>query len=133
MRLGNDRPVAGLACHRLHTPRPPFPVIRPAIMPVLPGNATIGRADPFSRTTMDFVVEDQTMDRIGELICVLDDQAVIARSLTAKGTNTCKICGRSAESFRSPFSELEYSISAICQACQDYYYLEGGYGGKSSA
>lgn len=65
------------------------------------------------------------MDRIGELIRALDDEAVVARSATAKVTHTCKICGNPANFFRSPFAELEYSISSICQACQDYFFLEG--------
>ena len=73
------------------------------------------------------------MDRIGELIRVLSEKEVGDRSLTAKGTRTCKICGKPADHFRSPLSELEYSISAICQACQDYYYLEGGSGQRRRA
>ena len=73
------------------------------------------------------------MDRIGELIHALADKAVAERSRTAKETRTCKICGEPADHFRSPFSELEYSISSICQACQDYYYLEGGSGQRKSA
>lgn len=66
------------------------------------------------------------MDRIQELINVLSDNEVVLRSYTAKSNQLCKICGKHAGSFRSPFSELEYRISAICQACQDYYYLDGG-------
>lgn len=66
------------------------------------------------------------MDRIRELIRVLSDNDVIRRSYLAKSSHTCKICGKRAESFRTPFSELEYDISAICQACQDYYFLDGG-------
>lgn len=66
------------------------------------------------------------MDRIGELIRVLDEDAVLARSFSARGTRTCKICGKPADAFRTSFSALEYSISCICQACQDYYYLSGG-------
>ncbi|WP_419658702.1 uncharacterized protein Dvar_75400 [Desulfosarcina variabilis str. Montpellier] len=73
------------------------------------------------------------MDKISELIRVLEDQAVVKRSLTARGTQTCKICGKPADHFRSPFSKLEYSISSICQACQDYYYLEGGSGHRKTA
>jgi hypothetical protein len=63
------------------------------------------------------------MDRIQELIGVLGEPAVIERSYFAQYSKTCKICRQSADSFRTPFSELEYSISSICQACQDYYYL----------
>ena len=63
------------------------------------------------------------MDRICELIGALSDEAVIARSFHAKQERTCKICGKPAAFFRTPFSELEYSISSICQVCQDYYFL----------
>jgi hypothetical protein len=63
------------------------------------------------------------MDRIKELIGALSDNAVVLRGHAARAQGTCKICGKPATSFRTPFSELEYSISSICQACQDYYYL----------
>jgi hypothetical protein len=63
------------------------------------------------------------MNRIQELIGVLADEAVIARSFNAKRDRTCKICGQSADHFRTPFAELEYSISSICQACQDYFFI----------
>lgn len=51
------------------------------------------------------------------------DKELVLRSYTAKSTGTCKICQQPAESFRTPVLELEYSISSICQACQDYYCL----------
>ena len=63
------------------------------------------------------------MDRIRELIGVLGDEAVIARSFSAKRDQTCKICGQAADYFRTPFAELEYSISSICQVCQDYFFI----------
>ena len=63
------------------------------------------------------------VDRISELIGVLSEAAVIARSFQARQERTCKICGKPARSFRTPFSELEYRLSLICQACQDYYFL----------
>jgi hypothetical protein len=69
------------------------------------------------------VVKEFRMDRISELIGVLSDEAVIARSFHARHERTCKICGKPATSFRTPFSELEYSLSSICQTCQDYYFL----------
>jgi len=62
------------------------------------------------------------MTRIQELISVLSDKDVIARTSTAKAKQHCKICGKPANYFRTPQSELEYSISAICQSCQDYYF-----------
>lgn len=62
------------------------------------------------------------MDRIEELIGALSDKEVLLRSYAAKHNQLCKICAQPAKSFRTPFSELEYSISSICQACQDYYF-----------
>ena len=61
------------------------------------------------------------MNRIEELIKVLDKQVVRDRSFTAKGNRVCKICGKSAVIFLTDRAELEYSISSICQSCQDYY------------
>ena len=64
------------------------------------------------------------MDRLQELIGALSDKDVLARSYAAKHNRMCKICAKPAKSFRTRFSELEYSISSICQACQDYYFTE---------
>ena len=63
------------------------------------------------------------MDRLQELIGALLDKDVLLRSYAAKYSHLCKICAKPADSFRTPFAELEYSISSICQACQDYYFL----------
>ncbi len=62
------------------------------------------------------------MDRIEELIGALSDKEVLLRSYAAKHNHVCKICTKPAKSFRTPFAELEYRISSICQACQDYYF-----------
>jgi hypothetical protein len=62
------------------------------------------------------------MDRLEELIGALSDKAVLSRSHAARHNHLCKICAKPADSFRTPFSKLEYSISSICQACQDYYF-----------
>ena len=62
------------------------------------------------------------MDRIKELIGALSDKEVLMRSYAAKHNQLCKLCNRPAKSFRTPFAELEYRISSICQACQDYYF-----------
>ena len=63
------------------------------------------------------------MEKIRELIGALSDEEVIAHSFIAKRSRICKICGKPATSFRTPLSELEYSLSSICQTCQDYYFL----------
>jgi phosphoribosyl-dephospho-CoA transferase len=62
------------------------------------------------------------MSRVQELISVLAEKEVIARGAIAKAHRSCKICGESAIYFRTPRAALEYSISMICQSCQDYYF-----------
>ncbi|WP_319409486.1 hypothetical protein [uncultured Desulfosarcina sp.] len=52
---------------------------------------------------------------------MLGEKEVIARAAIAKANRSCKICGEPANKFRTPRAELEYSISMICQSCQDYY------------
>ena len=37
----------------------------------------------------------------------------------AKAYRTCIVCGGPANKFRNLSTELEYSISALCQRCQD--------------
>lgn len=34
-------------------------------------------------------------------------------------SDTCVFCGKPATTFRDELSEKEYSISGICQTCQD--------------
>jgi hypothetical protein len=62
------------------------------------------------------------MDRAQELISVLSEKDVIARESFAKAQRLCKICGKPAIGFQTKRAELEYSISMICQCCQDYYF-----------
>ena len=45
--------------------------------------------------------------------------------LKAKAENICIICKEPAGYFRDQSSRLEYSISAICQNCQDSLFLGG--------
>ena len=42
--------------------------------------------------------------------------------LKAKADNICIICKEFAGYFRDASSRLEYSISAICQNCQDHLF-----------
>jgi hypothetical protein len=37
----------------------------------------------------------------------------------AKAKGTCILCGERAVLFRSASSQLEYSVSGLCQECQD--------------
>jgi hypothetical protein len=53
---------------------------------------------------------------------MLAEKDVIARTVIAKADCICKICGEQATYFSTPRAELEYSISCICESCQDYYF-----------
>ena len=44
-----------------------------------------------------------------------------AKGFSAIATKTCKICKEKAIGFRDSVSEFEYSVSGICQTCQDKY------------
>jgi hypothetical protein len=61
------------------------------------------------------------MERLEELIRILSEPAMRARHSKAKTTQTCKICGCPALRFRDSVSSFEYTVSAICQECQDKY------------
>jgi hypothetical protein len=37
----------------------------------------------------------------------------------AKAQQTCIVCGRPAVRFRDPSARFEYTVSALCQQCQD--------------
>ena len=37
----------------------------------------------------------------------------------AKAQGTCIMCGRLAIRFREPSAKFEYTVSALCQQCQD--------------
>lgn len=58
------------------------------------------------------------------------DRFVSILSLLKKGgcsgfssiaSKTCKICRQRVIGFRNAVSEFEYSVSGICQTCQDKY------------
>jgi hypothetical protein len=61
------------------------------------------------------------MSRVEELITILADKDVVARSKYAKALHICKICGNRSTFFRTPQAAFEYRISMICQSCQDYF------------
>jgi len=64
---------------------------------------------------------EKNMERLEELIRILSEPEMRARHSTAKTTQTCKICGGPALFFRDSVSSFEYTVSAICQECQDKY------------
>jgi hypothetical protein len=37
----------------------------------------------------------------------------------AKARQTCIVCGRPAIRFRDPSARIEYTVSSLCQQCQD--------------
>jgi hypothetical protein len=46
----------------------------------------------------------------------------------ANARQTCIVCGRPAVRFRDPSARFEYTVSALCQQCQDQLFnsREGG-------
>ncbi|MFZ1202495.1 MAG: hypothetical protein WAO07_20195 [Desulfobacterales bacterium] len=61
------------------------------------------------------------MERTAELIRILSGPTMSARYAKARAARTCKICARPADDFRDKASAFEYTVSAICQNCQDKY------------
>jgi hypothetical protein len=43
--------------------------------------------------------------------------------LEAKTSNSCIFCNMPAKKFQDKSAKLEYSISALCQICQDNIYM----------
>jgi len=43
----------------------------------------------------------------------------------AKAGNQCVCCGKSATEFRDDISKREWSISCLCQRCQDELFVDG--------
>jgi hypothetical protein len=56
-----------------------------------------------------------------ELIEKLSTGSYQSDYANAKAAGTCIICKRPAKEFRDGLARLEYSISALCQDCQDEY------------
>ncbi|MFZ7111630.1 MAG: hypothetical protein ACOWYE_08100 [Desulfatiglandales bacterium] len=64
------------------------------------------------------------MTRIEELIEICSKDTYRASYLKAKAESLCIRCGNRIEGFRSASARLEYSISALCQRCQDEIFLQ---------
>ena len=77
--------------------------------------------------TLSQIVKIGSLNRITALsnlhqfIRLLSDERVQARVHSARLRHICKLCGNPAETFRTALAEFEYTISAICQDCQDVY------------
>lgn len=65
------------------------------------------------------------VDKIMALLRRLGEADYEKNYADAKARSSCIICGRQARNFRSAAAKLEYSVSALCQKCQDEY-LNGG-------
>ena len=62
------------------------------------------------------------MERTPEMQTFIDETAKKAFGRTqteAQATDTCVFCGKPATEFKDQLSRTEYSISGICQICQD--------------
>lgn len=60
-------------------------------------------------------------DSINELLLALTGRDRV----TSITNDVCASCGGSAASFRDALSEREFSISGLCQSCQDVVWGEG--------
>ena len=59
-----------------------------------------------------------------ELIHILTDSRYPSKYACAKATGTCIRCGKPAKLFSDASARLEYSVSALCQCCQNGYFNE---------
>jgi len=65
------------------------------------------------------------MTRIEELLGKLSVSSYRSDYQDAKARRICIVCKEPAGNFRNKGAEFEYSISAICQTCQDRYFKGG--------
>jgi hypothetical protein len=63
------------------------------------------------------------MERIHELISLFSENTYEIRYTNAKMMKICIMCGKPAVDFRDASSRIEYSISGLCQGCQDHYLM----------
>ena len=59
-----------------------------------------------------------------ELLKTFSEDSYRSDYANAKAKGTCILCGRPAKEFRNPSARLEYHVSALCQDCQDSYFME---------
>ena len=62
------------------------------------------------------------MGRFDDLFAVFTSRDYKVRFLSAKTSSTCVVCLKPAVRFLSASSMLEYTVSALCQECQDRYF-----------
>ena len=63
------------------------------------------------------------MARIEELIEICSKENYRTSYMKAKAESLCIRCGKRVEGFSNASARLEYSISALCQRCQDEIFL----------
>jgi hypothetical protein len=59
------------------------------------------------------------MVKIYELLKIFSAPQYKATYARAKATGTCIRCGKPAKLFRDASAKFEYTVSALCQGCQD--------------
>jgi hypothetical protein len=62
------------------------------------------------------------MIHVHNLIQMLEDSKYQVRYAVAKSTGTCIGCGKPAQAFSDASAKLEYSVSALCQCCQNRFF-----------
>lgn len=78
-------------------------------------------SDPEHKTILPLNERRQRMARIKELLDLFSENDYKIKYAVAKATLTCIMCGKPADAFRNRPSQFEYSISALCQECQEEY------------
>jgi hypothetical protein len=61
--------------------------------------------------------------KVLELIEIFSEDSYRSDYTNAKAEGTCILCGMLAKEFRNPSARLEYHVSALCQDCQDSYFM----------
>jgi len=59
------------------------------------------------------------LDRFINILSILKKGG--SAGFSAIASRSCKICQQNIIAFRDSMSEFEYSVSGICQTCQDKY------------
>ena len=72
---------------------------------------------------MDIFKEDRVAN-FDEIIRLFSHPSYKSQYSYAKATETCIKCKRPVGVFRDPSSRFEYGISALCQECQDQYFID---------
>jgi hypothetical protein len=62
------------------------------------------------------------MGRFDDLFAVFTSRDYKVRFLSARISSTCVVCLKPAVRFLTASSVLEYTVSALCQECQDRYF-----------